>query len=107
MVRDHFLDEEVENYKDSGYVGPNYRHFERDIDVDLDKYPHHFAAVFETMWPGSSKRQLVKMNGKVREINELRIAKVKEFTLAEWWHGIGIIIIAGPTEYGGVENLYK
>ncbi|KAL7548885.1 hypothetical protein ACHAWF_013195 [Thalassiosira exigua] len=107
VVWDHFPDVEIKDYDASGFIYRIFPDFEEGIDVDNKNYKFPFASLFEALWPGSSKGQLEKMNAKVREFNNLRQKNVKDFTLAEWWHGIGIILLAGPNRYGGVEKLYN
>jgi len=109
VVRDHFPDpgKEPEEYENCGMVGYNYEKLDEDLDTESSEYGYPFAELFTKMWPGSSKRQLGNMNGKVRESNERFNKRVKEFTEEEWWHGIGIILVAGPTGYGGVEKMFN
>lgn len=107
VLRNHFPDEDLEEYENCGFIGYDFEKLEQDLDADSSEYAYPFAELFTKMWPGSSKRQLGMMNAKVRESNERFNKRIKEFTVEEWWHGIGIILIAGPTGYGGVEKLFN
>ena len=106
VVKDHFPDVELEEYDQCGVAGYDFEQLERYIDADDSKdYTYAFAELFQKLWPGSSKRELRKMNATEKESNDRFSRSVKELTEEEWWHGIGIILVAGPTDYGRVEKL--
>ena len=107
VVSDHTPDVVLEEYDhDPGLIGFDFGRLSEFLNVESPDYDHPFASLFEKLWPGSVERQRRKMNEALKKDNLMTKKNIKQFTLEEWWHGIGIIVLAGPAEMGG-EKLWE
>lgn len=107
VVSDHTPDVVLEEYDHfPGLIGFDFGRLGEFLNVESPDYDHPFASLFEKLWPGSVERQRRKMNEAVKKDNLMTKKNIKQFTLEEWWHGIGIIVLAGPAEMGG-EKLWE